>query len=312
MSVFTEVSPEVLAQWASGFSFGANVTLVPIAAGITNTNYFLDTQNCRYVLTIFEALTMDELPFFMELMRFLAEKNIPCPFPVVNNTGHYITELCGKPAAVISYLNGRDSKTPNIQQCYAFGSMLANMHRASQGFPLTMDNPRGQAWRRRIALQLQSKLKESDAKLLQDEINAEEHYQHLTLPLGVIHGDLFKDNVLLEGDEITGVIDFYYACNDYYVYDIAVALNDWAVQSDGSIDDECARAILNGYQSVRLLNPEEKQAWPMMLRAGALRFWLSRLIDWYNPPDGLMTYTKDPEIFKKILLHYRQRQNFWL
>lgn len=312
MSVYTVVEPDELAHWARKFSFGDQVRLTPIAAGITNTNYFLDTRQGRYVLTLFETLQLDELPFYMELMSHLARHGVACPAPVADDSDRLVSMLAGKPACLVTLVNGADIVDPSPEQSFSLGAMLAKMHRAGETFRLTMPNPRGPNWWSRTAAGLYPELSGDDAALLHDEVRFQDSKRFLLLPNGVIHGDLFKDNVLMDGERIGGFIDFYYACNDCLLYDVAIALNDWAVQPDGQIDDALARALLAGYQSVRPLTAVEVDSLPVMLRAGALRFWVSRLLDWHHPPEGALTYTKDPEIFKKILLGHRARKDFWL
>lgn len=312
MSVYTVVTPEELAQWARRFSFGDDVTLTPIAAGITNTNYFLNTRQGRYVLTLFEALRAEELPFYLELMSHLARHGVACPAPVADDSDQLITTLAGKPACLVTFLEGADVMDPSPEQCFALGAMLAKMHRAGETFRFRMENPRGPHWWSRTAAGLYHELPAEDAELLHDEVRFQDSYRFLHLPQGVIHGDLFKDNVLMDGDRIGGFIDFYYACDDLLLYDIAIALNDWTSLPDGQIEDDKARALLEGYQSVRPLTPDEVIALPVMLRAGALRFWVSRMLDWYHPPEGALTYTKDPQEFKRVLQKHRERTDFWL
>jgi homoserine kinase type II len=209
-------------------------------------------------------------------------------------------------------LNGGDIDTPNPAQCHAVGDMLATLHRAGATFALTMDNPRGPAWWTHIAPTLYPHMAASEATWLREEIDFQAGLKTRRLPRGVVHADLFKDNVLMAGERIAGFIDFYYACNDVLIYDVAIALNDWARRPDGTIDPALARAFLAGYQAVRPFAAEEIAAWPTMLRAGALRFWVSRLLDLHYPMAGALTYTKDPTVFRDLLLAHRTRSDFWL
>lgn len=312
MSVYTSVSSHELSQWLQRYALGELVQLKGIAAGITNTNYFVTTTHGRYVLTLFEVLTLAELPYFLELKSHLARHGVACPTPIADHTDQFASLLAGKPACLVSCLNGSDVSTPNTAQCFAVGEMLAQMHKASSTFVPRMTNPRGPAWWSNTASTLYPLLPAADAASLRAEIAFQDSHRFDFLPQGVIHADLFKDNVLMDGDKIAGFIDFYYACNDVLCYDLAIALNDWARNVAGEIDDDLARALIAGYQSVRPLNADEHSAWPVMLRAAALRFWTSRLQDFYQPASGEITYTKDPAVFQRLLDAHRVRQDFWL
>ncbi|GGX97215.1 homoserine kinase [Vogesella alkaliphila] len=312
MSVYTSVSTAELAQWLQRYALGELVELKGIAAGVTNTNYFVTTTHGRYVLTLFEVLQLDELPYFLELKSHLARHGVACPAPIADHNDQFASLLAGKPACLVSCLDGHDVAEPNAAQCYAIGEMLAQMHKASSTFPRRMRNPRGPEWWSRTAASLYPQLPAADAASLRSEVAFQDSHRFDFLPQGVIHADLFKDNVLMDGDKIAGFIDFYYACNDVLLYDLAIALNDWARDAQGDIDAELARAIIAGYQSIRPLTAEERKAWPVMLRAAALRFWVSRLLDFYRPASGEMTYTKDPGVFQRLLEAHRTRQDFWL
>ena len=312
MSVYTSVSTDDMSQWLKRYALGELIELKGIAAGITNTNYFVTTTHGRYVLTLFEALTLAELPFFLMLKSHLARHGVACPSPIADHNDHFASMLAGKPACLVSCLSGCDISTPNTAQCFAVGEMLAQMHSASRTFTGRMANPRGPLWWSQTAQGLYDKMPADDAANLREEIRFQDSHRFDFLPQGVIHADLFKDNVLMDGDRIAGFIDFYYACNDVLLYDLAIALNDWARQPDGDIDASLARAMLRGYQSVRPLTGDEQTAWPIMLRAAALRFWTSRLQDAYQPASGELTYTKDPTVFQRLLQAHRDRTDFWL
>ena len=311
MSVFTVVENDELSVWLQRYNLKL-VSLEGIAAGVTNTNYFVTTTHGRFVLTLFETLTLEELPFYLHLMSHLALHGVACPSPLLDQQDQMVSMLANRPACLVSCLTGADVAAPTAEQCRAVGDMLATMHRAGATFPHKMENPRGPHWWSLTAPDLYASMDPADAESLRQEIHFQEQHRFSHLPRGVIHGDLFKDNVLIDGDKIAGFIDFYYACNDVLIYDVAIALNDWARKEDGSLDDGLARAFLDGYQSVRPFNAEEIEAWPLMLRAGALRFWCSRLLDQFNPMPGAMTYIKDPEEFRRLLETHRQRTDFWL
>jgi homoserine kinase type II len=312
MSVYTSVSNEELAAWLQRYSVGQLVELKGIAAGITNTNYFVTTSQSRYVLTLFETLKLEELPYYLELMSHLARHGVACPAPIADNTDSFCSLLAGKPACLVTCLSGADVDQPSAVQCRAVGEMLAAMHHAGATFPKKMANPRGPRWWSDTAAKVYHYMDAADARSLREEVQFQDSQRFTKLPEGVVHADLFKDNVLFDGDHIAGFIDFYYACNDFLLYDVAVALNDWARKEDGTIDDVLARALLDGYQSRRQLTAEEKKAWPVMLRGAGLRFWTSRLIDKYEPMAGELTYIKDPKVFQKVVEDHRRRQDFWL
>jgi homoserine kinase type II len=301
MSVFTTVSPEQLRPWLQSYPLGALLELEGIAAGITNTNYFVTTETGRYVLTLFEHNTPEELPYYLNLMAHLAERGIPCPHPVANASGSYLDMLNGKPAALVSCLRGSSVESPDARQCAAMGSTLARMHLAGQSFPFVMENPRGSGWRTETAARIAPMMAPDQREMLEREIDFLCGSSFLELPHGMIHADMFRDNVLFEAERLTGLIDFYYACNDALAYDLAITVNDWCVDAGGNLDTVRLLAILRAYHAVRPLTEAEHRAWPGLLRAAAMRFWLSRLHDLHYPQPGKMTYAKDPEHFRRIL-----------
>ncbi len=301
MSVFTTVSPDELRHWLRDYAVGELHELRGISAGIENTNYFVTTSAGRYVLTLFEKLTAQELPFYLNLMAHLAEHGVPSAHPVANRSGHYLGRLNGKPAALVARLEGADVTAPTTAQCAAVGAILAQLHLAGQSYPAKMDNPRGPRWWSGVLPAILPFLDENEAALLQDEIRFQSQYRFSDLPRGAIHADLFRDNVLFDGDRVAGVIDFYFACTDVLLYDIAIAINDWCIAADGGIDAGRAGAFLGGYAAIRPYTAVERGAWPVMLRAGALRFWVSRLHDFHLPRPGELTHAKDPGHFRRIL-----------
>jgi homoserine kinase type II len=301
MSVYTSVSSEQLQSWLQQYPLGKLLDLKGIASGITNTNYFVTTESGRYVLTLFERNSAEELPYFLDLMAHLADHGIPCPHPVANSSAHYLGELNGKPAALVSCLRGSSLDAPDAVHCAAMGSVLARMHIAGQSFGSTMANPRGPHWWKVTSAAVLPFMDAADRTLLEAELTHQAEFKSCDLPRGVIHGDMFRDNVLFEGTELTGLIDFYYACNDVLAYDLAITVNDWCVAPDGSLDPQRLQAMLKAYHAERPLTPAEHQAWPALLRAAALRFWLSRLYDLHHPRAGEMTHAKDPGHFRRIL-----------
>lgn len=304
MSVFTPVNEDELKQFLQRFEVGSLEDFQGISAGIENTNYFVTTSGGRYVLTLFEKHTAEEMPYFLGLMAHLADRGVPSPHPVADRDGDYLQTLKGKPAALVMRLHGASPEHPGTAQCAAMGTALARLHVAAADYPAIRPNDRGPKWWRVTAEAVMPKLDADDAALLEEEIRFQGLYRFTDLPRGVIHADLFRDNAMFEGDELTGIIDFYYACNDALLYDLAVTVNDWCSEADGSLDLERARAMMRAYHAVRPLKPIERGAWPVMLRAAALRFWLSRLHDLHFPRPGEITHTKDPNVFREIL---RQR-----
>lgn len=309
MSVFTTVTPEQLSAWLKGYSLGTLTGLRGIAAGIENTNYFVDTAHGRYVLTLFEKLRAEELPYFLNLMSHLASHGIPCPNPIANLENNFLGELNGKPACLVSCLQGVDLKQPAPEHCAEVGELLADMHLAGQTYPGKMENPRGTHWWNATARQIMPFLAPQDAELLKTELNFQSLYRYQDLPRGVIHADLFRDNVLFHHDAVSGVIDFYFACNDVLLYDVAITINDWCITQNYELDPELTQALLSAYQSVRPFSAAEREAWPVMLRAGALRFWVSRLHDFHLPRPGELTHAKDPNHFMKLLKQHASGQS---
>jgi homoserine kinase type II len=302
MAVFTPVSEAELTAWLGDFSLGRLLEMQGIASGIENTNYFVTTANGRFVLTLFEKLTADDLPFYLNLMAHLSRHGIPCPSPMADRRNQLLSTLNGKPACIATRLSGKSVTQPGPVQCAAIGAMLAQMHIAGQSFSQMMPNPRGARWRALTAPQVRPFLDSGQAALLDAEValHAEQDWRHL--PQGVIHADLFRDNVLLENDRVGGLIDFYFACSDALLYDLAITVNDWCIDNgSGRLDAALTQALVNAYHSVRPLQSAEQSAWPMLLRLAALRFWLSRLYDLHLPRDGELVNAHDPGHFERIL-----------
>ena len=301
MSVFTTVSADELNQWLKAYPLGTLLELKGIASGITNTNYFVTTTTGRYVLTLFEEHSAEELPYFLNLMTHLAERGVPCPHPVKRNDGLQLDELNGKPAALVSCLAGRDIETPDEIHCAEVGRVLANMHVAGGNFTDTGHDTRDDQWRLATAEKVLGLLSADDQSILNSTMQRQANLNVEGLPQGVIHADLFRDNVLFDGNKIGGLIDFYYACRGAFLYDLAIAVNDWCVNADGSLDKPRVMAMLHAYHAVRPLTEQEKAVWTDMLLIAALRFWLSRLKDKHFPHAGELTHAKDPQHFQKIL-----------
>ncbi|MDO4249483.1 MAG: homoserine kinase [Neisseria sp.] len=302
MSVYTSVSNDEIHDFLSFYDLGHFVSLQGIAQGVTNSNYFLTTSTGRYVLTLFETLRQDELPFFLLLKHHLNNLKIACPAPIKRKDNRFDSYLSGKPACIVSCLLGHDTNTPTEIQCFNTGKMLAHMHIAGQSFPMQMKNHRYISWWETMAKQLLPILSSEDAKLLESEIIYLDQNLHVKLPSGIIHADLFKDNVLFNGNDVAGFIDFYYACNGSFIYDLAIAINDWARTTNNVINEYLKAAFLKGYESIRPISREEHSFFPIAQRAGCIRFWVSRLLDFHFPQKGEITFIKDPNTFRDLLL----------
>jgi homoserine kinase type II len=301
MSVYTKVTQSQLGDWLKRYPVGTLTELRGIAAGIENTNYFVTTTGGRYVLTLFERLPAESLPFYLGLMAHLARHGIPCPAPVVDLSNGLYSPLNGKPAALVTRLPGAPVTAPSSAHCARVGAVLAGMHLAGQSFEGTFENPRGPKWWRETAAQVAAFLDDARRRLLESELEFQSRYRFQDLPRGPIHADLFRDNVLWDGDRVGGVIDFYFAGVDAWLFDVAVTLNDWCVHPDGEIDRNRAIALLGAYHGARPFTALERGAWPIMLRAASLRFWLSRLHDFFLPRAGELVHAHDPEHFRRIL-----------
>lgn len=301
MSVYTPIERHQLEDFLTNYNLGRLVTYQGINAGIANTNYFVTTTAGEFVLTLFELLSDEELPYFLELMAYLAEHDVPSAHPLTDKQGHYLRQLNGKPAVFVERLRGQEVEVPTEGQCHALGYSLGHLHTISPHFPLYRSNEHGPHWWKITAERVLPYLETEDATLLQAELRFQANYRNLELPQGVIHADLFRDNVLFEGETLCGMIDFYVACNDVLIYDVAITINDWCSLPDGSLDKKRVNAIFESYCQKRTLTPLEYEVWPVMLRAAALRFWLSRLEDLHFPRPGEITQIKNPNFFRDIL-----------
>ncbi|MBK6334308.1 MAG: homoserine kinase [Betaproteobacteria bacterium] len=305
MSVYTAVSSAELEAWLTRYAVGTLVEQVPIASGIENTNYFVTTTRGRWVLTLFERLPAEELPFYLNLMAHLARAGVACPAPAPDRSGALFGMLNGKPAGLTQRIDGAPIVTPDAAHCAAVGEALGRLHQASASYRSRLGNRRGPAWWRQAARAVRPFVSAEQNELLAAELRLQTGFGKVTMPKGAIHGDLFCDNVLFSGERVAGLIDFGFAATDFYAYDLAITVNDWCIARDGdargSLVHELLQALLDGYQSVRPLTPVEREQWPSLLRAAALRFWLSRLYDLHLPRPGELVHAHDPAHFERIL-----------
>ena len=306
MAVFTPVTLPDLKHFGAQFPLGRVQGMRGIASGIENSNFFIDTDRGEFVLTVFENLSFAQLPFYLKLMDYLAARGIAVPAPVATTAGELMAPLHGKPAAIVSKLSGACEMAPTQVHCAAVGAMLARMHLAAADFPLRQPNLRGLSWWRQTTPTVQSYLPPALQVQLFEELEFQEAFAdsptYRNLPSGPIHADLFRNNVMFDGAELSGFFDFYFAGCDTWLFDVAVTVNDWCIDLEsGAIDHPRSRAMLDAYHAVRPFTDDERSAWPAMLRAAALRFWLSRLYDFYLPRDAQLLTPHDPRHFQRIL-----------
>jgi homoserine kinase type II len=306
MSVFTKVSHAELQRFLKQFPIGDLIGLQGIGEGVENTNYFVDTHDGRWVLTLFERLNYADLPFFLGLMDHIASRGLPGAMPARTKAGDNLTTLNGKPAALVRRLVGQSVLFPTLEQCVQVGRALGDLHVATASYLGHCNNDRGPEWRETTGRGLLAHVDATTRALIEDELAAQAKLDLAALPQGVIHADLFRDNVLFVEDRLTGLIDFYYACNDALLYDLAITLNDWCMEPEGVPNVARWNALTTAYRSRRGLTDAEIAAWPLVLRAAALRFWLSRLWDWTFPREGDVVHVKDPNAYRRILEHHRE------
>jgi homoserine kinase type II len=316
MAVYTEVRFDEAAALIERLQLGTLTELRGIQGGIENTNYFVtserDGQTLEHVLTVFERLGFEQLPFYLHLMKHLAGRGIPVPGPAADARGEILHSLQGKPAAVVDKLRGRSELAPGVAHCEAVGAMLARMHLAGRDYEREQPNLRGLAWWNETVPVVLPHLTPAQAALIRSELAFQNHTAagsaYAALPRGPIHADLFRDNVMFEEGRLSGFFDFYFAGTDTWLFDLAVCLNDWCVAiapDDDAVDGRPDRArhdaFLAAYESVRPLTAAERTLLPAMLRAGALRFWLSRLWDWHLPREAALLKPHDPRHFERVL-----------
>lgn len=311
MAVYTPVTLAEASALAARLGIGAVTALSPCSGGIENTNYFLDTSENSWVLTVFERLSAEQLPYYLSLMQHLANSGLAVPAPRADTAGQLLHSLHGKPAALVNRLSGKQNLEPRAQHCAAVGAFLARMHLAVGSFALRQPHLRGLDWWTRTAPEVLPYLHPGDASLLRDELAHQEQLangaDYAALPRGAIHADLFRDNAMFDGDDLTGVFDFYFAGDDAFIFDMAVSINDWCIDlATGTLNLSRARAMAQAYAQVRPLDAPELALLPDFLRAAALRFWLSRLRDWHLPRPAEVLTAHDPDHFERVLRARRE------
>ena len=301
MSVYTPIEENELHTFLSNYDVGKLDSFEGISDGIENTNYFVNTSCGRFVLTIFEHHSFEEMQYYLNLMHHLADHKVPSANPVADKQGQYLSLFKDKPIALVERLNGSSIVKTTVNHCQQLGTAMGKMHAAGLSYSAKQSNPRGASWCQHTALKIMDRLSENEQTMLDAEVHFQKEKRHADLPRGVIHADLFRDNALWDGNNFSGIIDFYYSCDDVLLYDLAVTANDWCLNEDFSLNKDKVIALLKHYSRYRPLNNNEQAYWPAMLRAGALRFWLSRLYDKHFPRPGELVHTKNPDEFKSIL-----------
>lgn len=311
MAVYTDVSAEELTAFLAGYDLGELLSYKGIAEGVENSNYLVHTARGYVLLTLFEKrVRASDLPFFVGLMEHLASRGLNCPQPIKTRSGEALGTLAGRPAVVVTFLDGMSLRRPSAAHCEALGEALAELHLKGAGFSLARANALSlQGWRPLYEAAGHARANALRAGLgdtIAAELETLERDWPRGLPEGVIHADLFPDNVFFLGDKLSGLIDFYFACNDMLAYDVAICLNAWCFEPDGAFNVTKGRGLLQGYQKVRSLEAAERDALPVLARGSALRFLLTRLVDWLNVPPGALVRPHDPmEYLRKLRFHQR-------
>jgi len=324
MSVYTSLTQAQIKQLLGHYQLGIILAHEGISDGIENTNYRITTTSGQYILTIFEQLKMSELPYFLSLLSFLRVHALPVPEPIADINQQMLMSWQSKPAAIFACLPGHSLEHAEVSHCQQIGHALGQLHGIGQMFPIKRANAWGMSWMQKTAAKLlqahqnktspeqSNSLSNEDAQLLAEELKFQQHHYHEKLPLGVIHADLFRDNALFENNRLSAIVDFYTASHAPLLFDLAITLNDWCIGNDHYLDSAKARALITAYQQQRPLQENEKQQWYIMLRAAALRFWLSRLMFQQANKTAELTLDKDPDVLKCLLLKHRENKAFCL
>ncbi len=312
MAVYTEIDSNTLAEIAAQYPLSQVDEFKGITAGVQNSNFLLTTADAKYILTIYESsangVAAADLPFFLNLMLHLSAQGLSCPVPLARKDGGLVSTIKNKPAALVSFLEGRSVRTPRPEHCRALGAAMAQMHLAGDRFELTRPNNHGLGNWQALFERCHSRADEVSPDLtraMERELTRLQENWPDNLPTGIIHADLFPDNVFFLQGDISGLIDFYFACNDFYAYDLAIALNAWCFEADATFNVTKARALMSGYQNMRPLAPEEIDAVPILGAGAAMRFLTTRLFDWLNQVDGAQVEPKNPNDFLRRLRFHR-------
>lgn len=323
MSVYTSLNQSQLNELLSPYPFGELIKFEGIAEGIENTNYRIHTTANNYILTIFEQHKADDVHFYLKLLSYLKQQGLPVPQPIPTTRKQHQLSWQSKPVVLFEHLSGQSITTPQVNHCRQLGQALAQFHLSGQLFPLTRKNNRDGHWLQQIGRTLLKRsntisshsqfqsLSDDDAQLLTDELTFQKKQDFDHLPRGTIHADLFRDNVLFEQGILSGLLDFYTACQGPLLFDLAIIVNDWCITPEYSIDLSKANALFDTYEKFRPLTSHEKQLWPVILRTAALRFWLSRLLFQQSSNPGELTQDKDPDVLKYCLLNHRQKTSLY-
>lgn len=309
MAVYTDITDAELETFLEGYDLGRALSFKGIAEGVENSNFLLETERGRFILTVYERrVRAEELPFFIELMQHLAARGFPCPTPIADRNGRSLQTLRGKPAALVSFLTGVSVRRPNAAHCREAGFGLARLHLASNGFRGRRRNDLGQPfWAALFADQrgAAERLRAGLSRQIDEDLALLALSWPRDLPSGVIHADFFPDNVFFVDGRFSAAIDFYFACEDALTYDLAICLNSWCFEADGALNITAARALVSGYQSLRPLSPAEKSGLPILAHGAAMRFFLTRLIDWGRADDGALVRPKNPSEYERKLQFHR-------
>lgn len=311
MSVYTEITLESLKSWLANYDLGLGLKLEPIANGTVNSNYYLTTETGRYILTLFETLPINTVQTILSLTEFLADHDVLCPAPIKDKQSQMITTLANKPAAIISCLPGRSLQGTTLDHCQQMGRWLAHMHLVSKNYPQKIPNVMGESWRQQTTEKLLTLLSNEDRDLVSACWKLYQSTPWRELPSGIIHADLFRDNVLFNDNQLTGVIDFYFSCSGAFIYDLAILCNDWCINPQGELEPEKITATIDAYETIRPLKEIENKHWGLVQASAASRFWLSRLASYHFPrgSSDALVLTKDPLEFKRRVIDCIEKVN---
>ncbi len=301
MSVYTKITDDELSEHLTNYSIGEAYDLIGISDGIENTNYLLKTQQNEYIFTIFENIGDNNINQYLEFMNHLSNKGLLCPNVIKSNANTLFVSIRGKPSAIIEKLDGNSITNPDINHCGLIGDLLAKFHNYGSDFETHLTNSRDLTWCQQAYKKLAAVVSANQSNLICDAILIQKEMEKENLPIGTIHADLFKDNVLFNNDNVSGMIDFYYSCSGFLIYDLAVVMNDWCSDKEGVIIEAKANNLISSYNINREIQDVEKLFWNHALISASLRFFLSRLLDLHYPKIGEITHIKDPKVFENIL-----------